>query len=504
MKKILPLILIAALLCSAVMLISCGTTPEENTPASSDTETTASSTDASASTHGTEATTSASTEKTTETTSATTATTTMAKPAEPVIAGKISLKILAVGNSFSEDALQYLYDMAKEAGYTDIVLANARIGGCSLATHFDNAEKNRAAYEFFLNTDGKWTSQKSFTLAKALSYTDWDCISLQQASGYSGMESSYEPYLTSLIKYVKDACPEAKLVWHATWAYQGNSYHNDFARYGKNQMTMYNAINAAVENAVLAAHGDDFSAVIPSGTAIQNLRTSFLGDNLTRDTYHLSYDAGRYTAALTWLKVITGADLSKITYIPYNYGYAIGERAAAAAKEAAENAVASPFAVTQSSYSAASYESRKEEDLKKLGLDPEKYTAPELDFIPYSYYNSVSGMKLTSKAGGSQAGNINKFAASRMFAKADIPVGSVIILEKGYTYRPEGWRALDYKNSDKTRPAEISDETVTVTADWWGRFIYRAFNISKSDKSDFTESEIASLSEILRIYIPQK
>ena len=45
-----------------------------------------------------------------------------------------SLYILAIGNSFSVDAMQYLYQILQELGYRDIYLGNLYIGGCTLQT----------------------------------------------------------------------------------------------------------------------------------------------------------------------------------------------------------------------------------------------------------------------------------------------------------------------------------------------------------------------------------
>ena len=56
--------------------------------------------------------------------------------------------------------------------------------------------------------------------------------------------------------------------------------------------------------------------VIPSGTAIQNARTSSLGDTLTRDGYHLSV-IGRYIAGLTYAYKLTGVSIENIEYAPY-------------------------------------------------------------------------------------------------------------------------------------------------------------------------------------------
>ena len=49
--------------------------------------------------------------------------------------------------------------------------------------------------------------------------------------------------------------------------------------------------------------------VIPCGLAIQNARSSALGDTMCRDGYHLNYTYGRYTASCVWFEFITGKDV---------------------------------------------------------------------------------------------------------------------------------------------------------------------------------------------------
>ena len=58
------------------------------------------------------------------------------------------VKILAIGNSFSVDALeQHFYDLAKAEGKT-VVVGNLFIGGCSLQRHLDNAINDKPAYSY--------------------------------------------------------------------------------------------------------------------------------------------------------------------------------------------------------------------------------------------------------------------------------------------------------------------------------------------------------------------
>lgn len=505
MKKVSALILAVLVLISAFALVSCGGKPDATSGSSSSSVTK----DTGFSSEVTEPTQSTATTATTETTITTTETETTATTAtteepapEPILPEGKSLKVLAIGNSFSVDAMEYLYDIAKSAGYTDIVLGNLYIGGCTLEQHVGTLAKSTPSYDFYLNKGGKWTKTRG-TIPDGLRYADWDVVTLQQASGLSGVEASYEPHLTTLIETVKTSCPDAKLVWHMTWAYQGNSSHSDFAKYGRNQKTMYDSILSAVRKAVLTGHKDDFAGVIPSGTAIQNIRTSYIGDTVTRDGYHLSYDMGRYTAALTWFRALTGADLSAVTYVPDEYRYLLGTRATLAAKEAAENACRYPFEPKASTYVNDMDAETKKANLEKLGLNPDDYIMIELDIVPYAYYNSTAGMLLTSKAGGSTASNISNFAASRLLSKKEIPTGSVIVLESGWKYRPEGWRYAGAKNSDKIRPENTSEEVVRVTDEWWSRFVFRAFNLSKTDGTALTAEEAKIAANALRIYVPK-
>ena len=77
------------------------------------------------------------------------------------------------------------------------------------------------------------------------------------------------------------------------WAYPENSTHHAFPNYGGTQESMYNIILDRTQE--LVATNEKISIVIPTGTAIQNARSSFLGDTLTRDNCHLN-DVGKYIA----------------------------------------------------------------------------------------------------------------------------------------------------------------------------------------------------------------
>jgi len=265
------------------------------------------------------------------------------------------LKVLMIGNSYADDAINYAHEIAKSAGIPEenILIADIYIGGCSLATHWDNAQSNAAVYRFGLEQEGWFdgNSYQNWTMEQAIKYADWDFITLQQNSGNSGISSSYA-CLQNLMDYILNTAtnPNVKLVWHQTWAYAQSTANQAFSSYQSNQMTMYNAIASCLQTEVLTK---DFAAVIPNGVAIQNARTSFIGDNLTRDGYdHLSEDAGRYIASLGLVGTLTGRDMSTVTWKPTDSGFMfpMSDEILTVCKESWANAMANPDQVTDSKY----------------------------------------------------------------------------------------------------------------------------------------------------------
>ncbi|MBR5473024.1 MAG: DUF4886 domain-containing protein, partial [Clostridia bacterium] len=157
------------------------------------------------------------------------------------IPAKTTIKILALGNSFSVDAMEYLWQICEDGGATNVVLGNMYIGGCTLDKHWTNIQNDNYSYTYYTNTNGVWNTQSNTAISKALADEEWDIITVQQASGSSGLPSNYTK-LNNILSYLKTAEPNAKVLWHMTWAYQGDSTHDAFPNYNKNQVTMYNAI----------------------------------------------------------------------------------------------------------------------------------------------------------------------------------------------------------------------------------------------------------------------
>ena len=211
------------------------------------------------------------------------------------------MKILSIGNSFSQDAHRYLHRIA-EANGEKIKCVNLMIGGCTLRTHYLNMLDNKADYLFEFNGEG--TGIK-VSLAQALASDDWDVVTLQQASHLSIAPESYFPYLSSLCEYVRKYAPHAKIYIHETWEYERESAKLQSIGYDSADK-MFSDLKAAYAS---AAKTVDAYGIIPSGTAIHNaIHNGAI--RMHRDGFHSSRGAGRYLLALVWYKALTGKSAS--------------------------------------------------------------------------------------------------------------------------------------------------------------------------------------------------
>ena len=224
-----------------------------------------------------------------------------------------TIKVLAIGNSFSEDAVEnYLYELAAAQG-DSLVIGNAYIGGCSIDRHLDNLKTGKTDYAFRKIVGGKKTDQKKSRLDSIIVNEPWDIITLQQASPLSGQPASCKN-LGELKQMVLRLAtnPNVEIVWHLTWAYPQKSRSGAFKNYEGSQEVMFDAIvNTAKE--VLPSVG--ITRCIPSGIAIQLARED-LGDCMNRDDIHLSQSLGRFAAACTWCEFLTKKSVIYNSYWP--------------------------------------------------------------------------------------------------------------------------------------------------------------------------------------------
>lgn len=265
-----------------------------------------------------------------------------------------TIKILSIGNSFSQDGLYYLCEIAESAG-VNVVVGNLYYSGSSFKTHDTNAKNNLKAYSYQKWTPEGMTEVKNQTMKEVIIDENWDYITFQQSSEDSGLYSTYQPYLNNLINYVKATAtnPNIKFAFNMTWAYASDSGNNGFANYNYNQFNMYRSITESYKSAI---EETEIDIIIPCGTAIQNSRTNkylnAVGDQLTSDGYHLDKGMGRYIAGLTIFETLIVRDkkvdvdiYEDITFIPNLINST--EELAYLAKKAVIEATKTPYIISK-------------------------------------------------------------------------------------------------------------------------------------------------------------
>ena len=142
------------------------------------------------------------------------------------------------------------------------------------------------------------------------------------------------------------------------------------------------------------------------------------------------------------------------------------------------------------------------------------YTELELEWTQ-GYYNSQGGAKITVDS---------QFMSTQKFTKVDLPVGTVIVLQPGWTYRPDGWLAGSSYTSKVNRPVPVrlaaaegaTASYVEIDEDWWKVKVYGANEVVEEVTDDeYAERvfvinrnphagdvEVADVEAIFKIYVP--
>ncbi|MCR5519239.1 MAG: DUF4886 domain-containing protein, partial [Bacteroidales bacterium] len=107
-------------------------------------------------------------------------------PNYPLPENPDTLRILAIGNSFSDDATQYLPGLLEAAGIHNVILGRLYIGGCSLEKHCRMYKDEELQYKYMKSSsDNKWVTVKEYHQGGFLDGVKdepWDIITMQQAS----------------------------------------------------------------------------------------------------------------------------------------------------------------------------------------------------------------------------------------------------------------------------------------------------------------------------------
>lgn len=250
------------------------------------------------------------------------------------------LRLFMIGNSFSQNASRYLPQISREGGH-ELVIGRAEIGGCPLQRHWDSVA-------VYLQDTSRGKAYNGKTLKDLLSKGTWDVVTIQQASVLSGNIETYSPYARNLYNFIKRLQPNAKVVFHQTWAYRADA--KSFSRIkggqlAKDQQEMWQNLRAAYHTMAdslgigIMPVGDAFWEVAASSkwgfrrdtlfdyknpaygqlpVEQNSLNVGYRWDNaknLAFDPNHAN-DAGCYLAALVWYGFLFNESPAAVKFKP--------------------------------------------------------------------------------------------------------------------------------------------------------------------------------------------
>ena len=179
------------------------------------------------------------------------------------------LKVLMIGNSFSNSVLRYFPQLVEAGKVHKLKLANAYIGGCTLERHCSNIDAEKTKPDFkpysYVIVGAKGRKAK---LSEMIKDDKWDIITIQQGSPHSPYKEKTHDYAKKLIAFVKQLAPQAEIVVHQTWAYRAD--HPWFTRKGA-KLTRQKMHEMLTANYTELAKAHKFR-MIPVGNAVQLFR----------------------------------------------------------------------------------------------------------------------------------------------------------------------------------------------------------------------------------------
>lgn len=255
---------------------------------------------------------------------------------QPILPATRQLKVLDIGNSFSEDATHDLDGIVRATGadLSQLCVYMLYMGGASFHDWVLAYNNQNTTYYTLRKITGGLTpaisagfSNDPELMVDVLTEVKWDVIIIHQRSGiqhyYNGWHNVNDVNgdLDAFLEILHRHQPQARIdfmLCHAPSSYIGQS--NGCS--DTDQLWRKNMLSAAD-----IRRNDGISKILPYGTTIQNLRhLAPEGDTeLSRDGLHLSFGLARYAAACTYYQTeiapFLGIDILGNTYRPELAGW---------------------------------------------------------------------------------------------------------------------------------------------------------------------------------------
>ena len=291
-----------------------------------------------------------------------------------------TLKVLTLGHSLAVDANHMLALVAAAEGYAGLTVGTLYYSGCPLYKHVDYLTNDSPEYDLYISNSANPAPPEimnDVTMYQALRYDKWDVIIMQAGVFEIAVDDTYK---AGYIQTIQEYCNQHKLNkdavfgWNMTWVppvdrelmaqypHTPNVYESGYLTYGYNRATMYESVTKCIADNIMT--DDTFVCMIPSGTVMENLLSSYMVEkDIHRDYAHAS-DYGRVATAYAWYCTLLGIDKIdevKMDTIPTKYfrsltglqDYVFSQAEKDLIVEAVNNALQNPLQMTQSQYTEA-------------------------------------------------------------------------------------------------------------------------------------------------------
>ncbi len=173
-----------------------------------------------------------------------------------------TVRLLAIGNSFSNNALRHFAGLVEASG-NRAVIGHACIGGCDFDRHVRHAE----AYEQDPQAPNGRPYAGNKSLQDLLRQEVWEFVTIQQVSHKAPRPETYQPGADRLIALIRRYAPQAEIVVHQTWAYR-----DDHPKGGTKAFVSTDDMYRKVRHAYDAFCQEKGFRLIPCGDAMEAAR----------------------------------------------------------------------------------------------------------------------------------------------------------------------------------------------------------------------------------------
>ena len=328
------------------------------------------------------------------------------EPEAPKVEDDGILRVLVLGHSLGVDSIYLLPAIMEAEGYTDFEfgLIYGSYASGAQRQWFTNGEKKYCYREYTYGQDTTWrradcngnfspsipgeandTYIADGSIAQPMEFgierRDWDIVvimagTLEQTNAYPvGHEkyfeaSNFEAWKAFVLEHDIEKSTTPKFAFHVVWSFPNDdTLLNDGFRSFKLKyfgdgpdadLDAYNSGMQAIQEKILPLN---FDYILPTGTAMQNAKSSALtGRALYRDYAHAN-DYGRLIAGYTWFCTLTGTNIRDCKFGPFHYEDMLDKTVRLLKQpveltqqqkdiliESVENAISNPFEMTPSQY----------------------------------------------------------------------------------------------------------------------------------------------------------